>query len=287
MDAPLAPPAPRLVPVPGAQVPVLELGDPDGPVAVLVPGLSDGLAPVTDARTRALLGTVPLPMTRVRCLVVSHRVPLDDQASTRSLAADLAAVLETEVAGPAVLICHSMGAMVAQHLAADAPHLVDALVLSATAAVADDGLRSVLARWDALVAAGDGLGFASDAVRSSFTGDEVATRLALVAATDPQQHRLTAPARRRHALLSRACADHDARDRLGSVRCPTLVLAGARDEVVAPRNAVALAETIDRAELHVLDGVGHGFPEQAPARYEALVTAFLSRLPGWGERLAR
>jgi pimeloyl-ACP methyl ester carboxylesterase len=287
MDTDLAPPAPRLVPVPGAQVPVLELGDPAGPVAVLVPGLSDGLAPLTDVRTRALLSTVPLPMSRVRCLVVSHRVPLDQPVSTRALAGDLAAVLEREVAGRAVLICHSMGAMVAQHLAADAPHLVGALVLSATAAVADDRLRSVLARWDALVAAGDGRAFARDAVRSSFTGQEVATRLALVEATDPEQHRLTPASRRRHAVLSRACADHDARDRLASVGCPTLVLAGARDEVVAPSGATRLAEGIEHAELHVLDGVGHGFPEQVPARYEALVTAFLAQLPGWAGRLAR
>jgi hypothetical protein len=38
--------------------------------------------------------------------------------------------------------------MVAQHLAADRPDLVAGLLLSATCARADEGLRAVLARWD-------------------------------------------------------------------------------------------------------------------------------------------
>jgi pimeloyl-ACP methyl ester carboxylesterase len=270
-----------MVPLGDGRVPVLELGDPAGPTVVLVPGLSDGLAPITQRRTRELLGTVPLPMERFRCLVLSHRVPVADGATTRSLAAELAVVLARERAGPAVLVCHSMGAMVAQHLAADAPELVAGLVLSATLGRADDRFRDVLARWEALVVAGDGIGFARDAVRSSFTGTEVALRLALVDAAPGVHHRLPPHLIRRHVVLSRACAAHDAVDRLAAIGCPTLVLAGACDEVTPPEHAWRLAARIPDARMHVAPGLGHGFPEQDPDGYARVVTAFLATLHGW------
>jgi pimeloyl-ACP methyl ester carboxylesterase len=137
------------------RVPRLTFGARDGRPVLLLPGLTDGLAPITDPRSRELLADPPLDLLdRHLVHVVSHRFPAVPPLTTRVLALDAANLLERVADRPAVIVGHSMGAMVAQHLAADRPDLVDRLVLSCTVGRADDGFRAVLARWEVLVRAG-------------------------------------------------------------------------------------------------------------------------------------
>jgi 3-oxoadipate enol-lactonase len=255
------------------ELPYLEIGDPSGRPVVLVPGLTDGIAPVTEPETRAMLADVPLPMVRYRGLVLSHRFPADAALTTRDLAADLALALDELLDGPAVLVCHSMGGMVAQHLAADRSDLVAAMILSATAAHATPRLRRVVATWAAMIEAGDAAAFAAAAVAASFTGRERERRAALVAAAPPPP--LAPDAIRRHLALSAACATHDARGRLGAVRCAALVLAGELDPIAPPEDGQALAAGLHDAEFEVVPGTSHGFPEQEPERFAARALRFL------------
>jgi pimeloyl-ACP methyl ester carboxylesterase len=266
---------PRWVGVGRLRFPVLETGTPDGPPALLVPGLTDGLAPVSSPAARELLRDAPVPMRRFRCLVVSHRHPATPPLTTRQLAQDAAAMLDILLDRPAWVFAHSMGAMVAQHLAVDRPDLVAGLVLSASLARADDDLRTVLARWEALVAARRWRAFSREALQASYTGRELVRRRMLL--------RL-GPAPRydddlveRHRALTAACATHDALDELGEVRCPTLVLAGGRDQVCPARHAEELAAAIPGAELEVFGGLAHGFPEQIPDRFARTVLRFVER----------
>lgn len=255
-----------------ARMAVLEVGDPGGPPVVLLPGLSDGLAPVSRPAAHALVDAVPLPMQRFCGLVVSYRDPVRSQDTTRQLAADVAAVLARRLREPAWLLCHSMGAMVAQHLAADRPELVAGMVLSATLPRADDAFRRVLARWAAQVRGGRWHRFAADTLDASTTGGALLAR----------RSRLVTPAElpdaalvRRHLALTGVAATHDARAGLGRIRCPVLVLAGDRDVVCPPHHAAALARAIPGAGLVVFHGLGHGFPEQAPDRYAEVVLDLL------------
>jgi pimeloyl-ACP methyl ester carboxylesterase len=264
---------PRWLSLGDADLPYLEVGDPAGRPVVLVPGLTDGIAPVTEARTRAMLTDVPLPMVRYRGLVLSHRFPADASLTTRDLATDLAAALEELLEAPAVLVCHSMGGMVAQHLAADRPDLVAAMILSATVPRADDELRRALARWATAVAAGDAQGFAQAAIDASFTGHERDRRTALLAALPPPP--LASEAIERHFALSAACATHDATDRLAAIRCPTLVLAGELDPVAPPAQGQELAAGVADAIFEVVAGLAHGFPEQDPEGFAARTLTFL------------
>lgn len=266
------------VPVPAGEVPVLAVGDRAGPPAVLLPGLSDGLAPVSRPEALQLIDAVPVPMRRFHGLVVSYRESLQGHETTRDLAEDVAGVLEQRLTSPAWLLCHSMGAMVAQHLAADRPDLVAGLVLSATLGRADDAFRRVLARWAAQVRQGRWHAFTRDALDTSTTGGTRLQRRALLQVPRP----LPAPELvARHLALTRVAATHDALGRLAAIRAPTLVLAGDRDVVCPPHHAVTLARGIPGARLVVLRGLGHGFPEQAPERYAAEV---LPRLPGGAVR---
>lgn len=53
------------------------------------------------------------------------------------------------------------------------------------------------------------------------------------------------------------------RERLGSIRVPTVVVHGDADPLFPPGNATALAEQIPGAELWLLAGVGHELPRRA------------------------
>lgn len=268
----------------GLKVPVLALGDPDGPPIVLLPGLTDGLHPVTRETSQQLFADLPVPMDRCRGLVLSYRQPLSAAVSTATLADDVAQVLVRLVDGPSVLICHSMGTMVAQHVAARHPTLVAGMVLSAPLLRADDGVRAVVERWADHVRARRWAAFAEDALVSSYTGDEIARRRDLSQAlpADAPDERY----RERHLHLTSACLTHDAGPVLARIQAPTLLLAGADDPVAPPHHAEELAAELPAARLHVLPGLAHGFPEQAAGPFGALVTSFLGEVAGrdpvWG-----
>ena len=261
-----------------ARLPSLRLGDPSGPPIVLVPGLTDGLYPVFDPRGRGLFHDVPVPMDRCRGLVVSYRHPLVGVASTADLAADVATVLRRMVDRPAVLICHSMGTMVAQHLAVTNPELIAGLVLSAPLSTVDDRLRRVVDRWSGLVRAGRWDAMAADALRSSYTGTELVRRQELLELLEP-----SAAAQQlvdRHLRLSELCLTHRPPEPFGTGDLPTLVLAGELDPVAPPDHATSLAAASPCARLHILPGLAHGFPEQAPVAFSAFVTSFLGEVAG-------
>jgi 3-oxoadipate enol-lactonase len=264
---------PRWVEVGQLRFPVLEMGARGGSPAVLVPGLTDGLMPVSSPATRELLGDAPLPMDRFHCLMISHRHPAEAPLTTQQLAHDAAALLEQLLDRPAWLFAHSMGAMVAQHLAVDRPDLVAGMSLSASLARADDAFRRVLARWEVLVGARRWRDFALDALTTSYTGSELLRRRIALRVTDVPTY--DDDLVDRHRALTTACATHDASDRLGRIRCPTLVMAGSRDEVCPPHHAEELADGVPGAQLEIFDGLGHGFPEQAPERFARRVLRFI------------
>jgi pimeloyl-ACP methyl ester carboxylesterase len=258
------------------RLPTVEFGDPGGPLAVVVPGLSDGLAPVSHGATRRAIPRPPPALRSYRVLVVSHRHPLPDAPTTRDLAADLAHLVEHEARGPALVAGHSMGAMVALHLAADRPELVGGLVLSAVTAVADGPLRDRLERWDALLRAGEVRRMLQDSLSVSYTGRDLARRRIATRLWPTPDVSDRVP---RHLALSTACRAHDARDRLADVAVPALVLAGEADRLVHPDRSREVAAALPGSRLVVLPGVAHGFPEQARGRYVRELTAWLDHHP--------
>jgi len=72
---------------------------------------------------------------------------------------------------------------------------------------------------------------------------------------------------------------------LGSLRQPTLVLAGDDDPIVPLANGRILARRIPNARLHVVDG-GHLFLLEQPARIAAAVAGYLEHA-GEGGHLGR
>lgn len=258
------------------RMPWLEFGARRSPVVLTLPGLTDGLMPLSEPRTRRALATLPTRDLPFRLVVLSYPEPLPDDTTTRQLAASVVAFVSDVIGTPVAVSAHSMGGMVAQHLAADRPDLVTALALTATLARPVAAFRERLARWESLVTAGRWRAFYADALDASYTGSELLRRRLLLRMSRPPAlpHLVD-----RHRQLTAACLDHDARDRLARIDSPTLVLAGAADPVVPPAASEELAAGIRGARFELLPKLAHGFPEQAPARTFATIGALIGLDP--------
>jgi pimeloyl-ACP methyl ester carboxylesterase len=73
-----------------------------------------------------------------------------------------------------------------------------------------------------------------------------------------------------------AAIRYDGRDRLGELKCPTLVVAGERDRTIAMQAKRELAGGIPGAALEILAGSGHATPLDAAPRFNALLSAHLN-----------
>jgi pimeloyl-ACP methyl ester carboxylesterase len=191
---------------------------------------------------------------------------------TAMMAADAVAVLDAAGVPRAHVMGASLGGMIAQRLVLDHPERVDRLVLACTT----PGGRAAYplpAATLALIREASGLP-PREAVRR-FTANALAqpppglveemTARRLARPQDPAAWQ----------AQSAASLGHDVLDRLGEIAAPTLVLHGTADRVVDPRNAPLLAERIPHARLELLDGLGHLFFWEDPARTVGLLTGFL------------
>jgi pimeloyl-ACP methyl ester carboxylesterase len=246
----------------------------EGPPLVLVHGLAGAavnfteLAPLLARRRRVLVpdlpghgGTEALPAVET----------LGD------LAAHVVAVAEHEEMAPAEVLGYSMGGVVALRLAAERPDAAAALVVLSSAGIVSTTLRARLA-----------LGV-STTVRPARpiarVRDEVARRPRLRAlvfgrwgAEAPRElspeavDGFLAPQLEHTGVraAARALVRDDPRAYLERVRCPALVVWGARDRLTPLEDGFELARGLG-APLRVLPGVGHLVVGECPQECAALV----------------
>ena len=195
---------------------------------------------------------------------------------------DLAALLDAIGVARAAVLGYSMGGRLALHFALAHPERVTALVLeSASAGIVDaderreragadarlaadlerDGILAFVARWERLPL------WASQASLPAATRERLrAQRLA----NDPAA--LAASLRGAGAGVT-----PPAHDRLGALRAPTLVVAGALDAKYAGL-ARELAAAIPDARALVVPEAGHAVHLEQPAAFERAVLAFLDAI---------
>lgn len=171
-----------------------------------------------------------------------------------------------------VLIGFSMGGYVAREILRQAPERVQALILIATSARGDSEVQAK--RKQALAGQSDGIAFrglSGTAVASSLHPDNTGRR-DLITRIQEMGQRLGGDVFRRQSLLDR----RDERSELGTIRCPTLVIAGDEDRLRSREEALELHEGIAGSDFVVIEKTGHMVPMEAPERLSEVMVGWLS-----------
>jgi pimeloyl-ACP methyl ester carboxylesterase len=163
-----------------------------------------------------------------------------------------------------------MGGAVAMNLAARYPKRVQALVLMATAAkfnIPEERIEL----WRAVTMGRSGQPFTND----GYSPKTIAEKREVIQEGWGEQIR-TDPRTRWGDMV--ACSKVDLRNRLGEIAAPTLVLAGADDQVTPPADAELIKSRIKGARLEVIADAAHNLTTERPAEVNAAVEKFLADL---------
>ncbi|GAB2180858.1 3-oxoadipate enol-lactonase [Denitratisoma sp. agr-D3] len=170
----------------------------------------------------------------------------------------------------------SIGGMIGQYLALDAPQRLDRLVLCSTSSGYGGNREAVAKLWEQRIAQASSAGL--DAMVDGTLGrwftepyrleakEEMARIGGLIAATPVAGY----------AACGRLVASLDTTDRLPAIATPTLVLVGDEDAGTPPAMAEAIAAAIPGSRLEVLPQASHLLNIEQAELFNALLDAFLA-----------
>lgn len=254
----------------GVRIHYAEQGDATGPVLILLHGYSDSWY--------SFSRILPLLPERYRVFALDQRghgesgTPVDGYAP-RDLAADVLAFMTAKGIDRATIVGHSMGSLVAQQVAAAAPHRVSGLILigSGTTVRRMDGV----AGFQAAVA-----GF-TDPVPLDFIREfqlstiHVPVPDAFLARVIDESRRLSAATWQ--ALLNGMMAT-DSVEALRNTAIPTLLLWGELDAVFAPAERDALTQLLGTAAQRIdYAETGHAPHWERPGEVARDLVSWLDR----------
>ena len=192
---------------------------------------------------------------------VTRRPGLSKDASMTSMAADYAQMITDVTKEPVDVIGTSTGGSIAQHLAADYPHLVSKLVLHSSAYALNEDARKLQLKIGELAEKGKW--------RAAYWAI-----LSFMLPKHPVRMTMTAPLMAFGALLAGSIGTpedpsdliitieaedkHDFSERLHDIIAPTLVLAGTEDPFYSRKLFEQTAAGIPQARLILYEGKGHG-----------------------------
>ena len=238
---------------------------------VLVPGLGDGMATV---KGKALMGSILYSRfaRKYRVTVISRKRQLIPQDDTRSMAKELAYCMEALGIAKAHVVGVSQGGMIAQHLAADRPDLIDRLVLVSTVPKANDMIVRNIDRWIGLARKGSFTGLMIDTTEKAHPEKKLKK-------LRPFYTYMSAPLRKmdvdRFCIMAKACATHDATDRLDQITAPTLIIGGGVDRTLGAEGSHLLHRYIGGSRLKIYPDLSHAVYEDSPD-FPRTVLAFLA-----------
>ena len=230
-----------------------------GQVLVMLPGLGDGL--------RSMKGTaLPMALTYwafakgFTVYAFSRKNALPEGYTTKEMAADQAAAMEQLGIQKADVLGVSMGGMIAQHLAIDYPEKVGKLILTVTSARPNPILEASIDEWVSCAKRGDHTAFMDSNVRRIYSEAYYRKNRWLV----PIMGKLTKPKTYdRFFIQAEACMKHSAYESLHQIQAQTLVIGGAKDNVLGGGASREIAAQIPGAQLRMYGQWGHGLYEEA------------------------
>lgn len=183
---------------------------------------------------------------------------------------DAAEILRSKVQGRCAVVGSSFGAIVALDLARRYPELVSSLILCEPPLAPSDSLAPVpdgfACRFDALVATEGGEAAAEFFLRSVL-GDESFERMPKTY----RQRSMAAWQQIRTDMVALACYRVRYHDLGGEIKCPTLLLGGARSAEFYRDTLDALQLAIPDSELRILRGAGHMMQVDAHRQFNAIL----------------
>ncbi len=199
--------------------------------------------------------------------------------STEMMADDSAGLLDALGIEKAHILGHSMGCFIAQELALKYPQLVRSLVLASAGTQETHMAKHLIDTWARMAREGVNREiYVRELLLWVFTEKFFENTAMVQIAVDML---VTGPyPQPAHGLIRQvgACLEHNAKDRIGSITAPTLVLAGNEDILVPVRMSEELAAGIPGAELVVLEGAGHGVYYEAADKFNLAILEFLSKV---------
>ena len=239
---------------------------------IMLPGLGDGLRTVKGMALTLALSYRKFGK-KYRVYVFSRKNELATGCSTRDMAADQAAAMETLGIESAHILGVSQGGMIAQHLAIDHPEKVNKLILTVSAARAGHATQHVLARWISLMRQGKYGDIMVDTAERSYSESYLKKYRFLY----PLLRRLGKPKdARRFMIQANSCMKHDALDALDKIKAPTLIIGGTCDKIVGPEAAEELHNIISGSEVILYEDLGHAAYEEA-RDFQDRVLLFLAK----------
>jgi 3-oxoadipate enol-lactonase len=188
------------------------------------------------------------------------------------VAAAVAGLLDEAATGPVHVVGLSMGGVIAQQLALDAPQRVKKLVLASTFAA----LRpESLAGWGYFLRRALLVSFMGIPAQARFVAGRLFPAPGQEALRQMLVEQITQADPRAYRAAMRALGLFDSRRRLAQIEAPTLVITGADDSTVSPSAQTALAQGIRGARQVVIPGAGHAVSVD---HFEAFNTALLGFL---------
>ena len=174
------------------------------------------------------------------------------------------------------LVGHSLGTIVALHLAAKHPARVRSLALFGPLLAPPDAARAAIRARAEKARSGGAAAMqeiADALVQASTSAETKARRPAAVAFVRESLMRQEPDG---YARTCDALAEAQAAD-VSRIACPTLLVTGDEDVVSPPQSVRQIGDRIRGSRLEVLRGCGHWTPIEMPEACAALLAAHLSR----------
>lgn len=186
-------------------------------------------------------------------------------------------VMDKAGVGRAHVVAHSMGTIVAQHLAAREPGKVASLALFGPLLAPPEQARAAIRARAAKAREKDMQPIADALVQASTSAETKAKRPVAVAFVRESLMRQYPEG---YAKSCEALADMQPADTM-KIQCPTLLVTGDEDVVAPPQTVRAMADRIKGAKVEVLRGCGHWTPVEKPEECMEILKRFYTRRPQW------
>ncbi|MFN4098390.1 MAG: alpha/beta fold hydrolase [Pararhodobacter sp.] len=241
----------------------------EGPPVVMLHGLGG-----TSNSFQALMGALSGFTILRPDLPGAGRSPLLEGALTLDRLLDaVTGFLDAQGLARVALAGHSLGTLVAQHLAARSPERVSALVLFGALTEPPGPAREGLQARAAAARAGGMTAIAEDIVARTLAAETLRDKPVVAAFVRESLMRQPPEgyARMCEALASMPRAD------AARIAAPVLLVTGESDPVSPPAMARELADLMPHARAEILPSCGHWTPVEKPATCGRLAAEFLTR----------